>query len=57
MTLCGGGSRVIASSNDTAKLNQVAGNCSGMKGSIAIVPFDLGETTGIEELVARGASE
>jgi dehydrogenase/reductase SDR family protein 7B len=48
-----GGSRVIASSNDKAKLNLVAGNCSGMKGSISIVPFDLGETAGIEELVAQ----
>jgi len=47
------GSRVIASSNDTEKLNQVAGNCSGMKGSIMIVPFDLGETAGIEEMAAK----
>ncbi len=47
-----GGSRVIASSNDEAGLKRVAENCSAMKGSITTVPFDLSETTGIEETVA-----
>ena len=47
-----GGSRVIASSNDEAGLKRVAANCSARKGSITTVPFDLSETTGIEETVA-----
>ena len=47
-----GGSRVIASSNDTAGLKRVAESCSGINGSISIVPFDLSDTAGIEELVA-----
>lgn len=46
-----GGSRVIASSNDGARLEQVAESCSAMKGSVTTVAFDLGETAGIEELV------
>ena len=50
-----GGSRVIASSNDTAGLERVAGECSGMKGSITCVPFDLSDTSGIESLVKRVA--
>jgi dehydrogenase/reductase SDR family protein 7B len=48
-----GGSKVIASSNDAEKLNQVAGKCSGMKGNITTVPFDLSETANIEELAAQ----
>jgi dehydrogenase/reductase SDR family protein 7B len=48
----GGGSRVIASSNDEAGLKRVAKNCSAMKGSITTVAFDLSDTTGIEETVA-----
>jgi short-subunit dehydrogenase len=47
-----GGSRVIASSNDDTGLKRVAENCSVMKGSITTIPFDLSETTGIEETVA-----
>jgi len=47
-----GGSRVIASSNDEAGLKRVAESCSAMKGSITVVPFDLSDTTGIEETVA-----
>jgi dehydrogenase/reductase SDR family protein 7B len=47
-----GGSRVIASSNDEAGLRRVAESCSAMKGSITTVPFDLSESTGIEETVA-----
>ena len=47
-----GGSRVIASSNDSARLAKVAGECSSMPGSVTAVPFDLGDTSGIEELAA-----
>ena len=47
-----GGSRVIASSNDDTGLKRVAESCSVMKGSITTIPFDLSETTGIEETVA-----
>jgi short-subunit dehydrogenase len=48
----GGGSRVIASSNNSAGLARVAGECSSLPGSVIAVPFDLGETSGIEELAA-----
>ena len=48
----GKGSRVIASSNDSAGLARVAGECSSLTGSVIAVPFDLGETSGIEELAA-----
>lgn len=47
-----GGSRVIASSNDEAGLKRVAESCSSMKGSITTIPYDLSETTRIEETVA-----
>jgi dehydrogenase/reductase SDR family protein 7B len=47
-----GGSRVIASSNDNPELSRVAEVCSSMRGSVAVVPFDLADTSGIEELVA-----
>jgi len=47
-----GGSRVIASSNDGPGLARVAESCSGMKGSVTAVTFDLSETAGIDELVA-----
>jgi short-subunit dehydrogenase len=50
-TFARGGSRVIASSNDTGSLARVAEECSGMKGSVTAVPFDLAETSGIVELV------
>jgi len=46
------GSRVIASSNDSDGLAKVAESCSGMKGSVTTVTFDLGEMAGIEETVA-----
>lgn len=46
----GRGSRVIASSNDSAGLARVAGECSAMSGSVTAVPFDLSDTSGIEEL-------
>ena len=44
------GSRVIASSNDSAGLARVAGECSGLRGSVAAFPFDLSDTSGIDEL-------
>lgn len=47
-----GGSRVIASSNDSNALGQVAESCSAMKGSVTTVAFDLTAMEGIEELVA-----
>lgn len=46
-----GGSRVIASSNDRVGLERVAEECSGMKGSVTCVPFDLADTSGIREIV------
>ncbi len=47
-----GGSRVIASSNDSSGLARVAETCSAMRGSVTTVTFDLSDTSGIEELVA-----
>ncbi len=47
------GSRVIASSNDPAGLERVARECSVNKGIVSCVPFDLSDTTGIEEIVSR----
>ncbi|MGE5349609.1 MAG: SDR family NAD(P)-dependent oxidoreductase [Actinomycetota bacterium] len=52
-----GGSRVIASSNDSTRLKKVADDCAGLKGSVTPVPFDLAETSGIEELVSAIARE
>lgn len=49
----GGGSRVIASSNDSTGLRKVAGNCATLKGSITTVPFDLSNTAAIEETVSQ----
>ncbi|MHC1734013.1 MAG: SDR family NAD(P)-dependent oxidoreductase [Bacteroidales bacterium] len=48
----GGGSRVIASSSDSTGLARVAGECSSMPGSVIAVPFDLTDTSGIEDLTA-----
>lgn len=47
------GSRVIASSNDSGKLEKVAAECAGLKGSVGCEPFDLSDTSGIEEVVNR----
>ena len=47
-----GGSRVIASSNDSEGLQSVVAECSSMKGSVSAVVFDLGETADIGEVVA-----
>lgn len=47
----GGGSRVIASSNDSEKLEKVAAGCSALKGSVTCVPFDLADTSAIEGIV------
>ena len=46
------GSRVIASSNDSERLEKVASECSGLKGSVTCVPFDLSDTTGIDVMVS-----
>lgn len=46
------GSRVIASSNDSERLERVAAECSGLKGSIMCVPFDLSDTSGIDAVVS-----
>lgn len=46
-----GGSRVIASSNDSAGLKRVKEECSGMKGSVSSVTFDLSDTSDIRTLV------
>jgi short-subunit dehydrogenase len=48
-----GGSRVIASSNDSTELKRVAESCIGMKGSITSLPFDLSESAGFEEIVSE----
>lgn len=48
-----GGSRVIASSNNSAELKRVTERCSGMTGSITTVAFDLADTSGIEKTVAE----
>lgn len=50
------GSRVIASSNNGAGLERVARECESMKGSVAVVPFDLENTAGIDE-TAREVAE
>jgi short-subunit dehydrogenase len=47
-----GGSRVIASSNDNDGLKRVTENCTAMKGRVTIAPFDLSDTSGIEEMVS-----
>jgi short-subunit dehydrogenase len=47
-----GGSRVIASSNDNDGLKRVTENCAAMKGKVTIAPFDLSDTSGIEEMVS-----
>jgi short-subunit dehydrogenase len=52
-TFARGGSRVIASANDNDGLLSVVNECSGMTGSVTPLPFDLGETAGIEKLVAE----
>ncbi len=47
-----GGSRVIASSNESVRLTEVTGSCAAMRGSVTPVAFDLSDMSGIEELVA-----
>jgi dehydrogenase/reductase SDR family protein 7B len=45
------GASVIASSNEPAELDRVRKNCEGRKGKIKCVPFDLSDTSGIDEIV------
>jgi dehydrogenase/reductase SDR family protein 7B len=47
-----GGSRVIASSNDPEGLMKVIKNCEGLRGSVTAVPFDLSDTSAVEQLAA-----
>jgi len=47
-----GGSRVVASSNDSARLTEVTASCASLRGSVSPVAFDLSDMSGIEELVA-----
>ncbi|MCI0522286.1 MAG: SDR family NAD(P)-dependent oxidoreductase [Bacteroidales bacterium] len=51
------GSRVVASSCDSDQLDRVADRCSGMKGSITAVPFDLADTAAIEKLAGEVAAK
>jgi dehydrogenase/reductase SDR family member 7B len=47
-----GGSRVIASSNDSVRLTEVTTSCAAMRGSVTPVVFDLSDMSQIDELVA-----
>ncbi len=47
------GSRVIASSSDTAGLTRVANECAGLKGKVTTVAFDLEENSAIDELAEQ----
>jgi short-subunit dehydrogenase len=56
-TFTGEGSRVIASSNSSDGLERVAKECSEMKGSLTLVPFDLEDTSGIEAIADSVAEQ
>jgi dehydrogenase/reductase SDR family member 7B len=47
------GARVIASSNDLPGLQRVREACAGKTEMITCVPFDLSDTTGIEDIVSQ----
>jgi dehydrogenase/reductase SDR family member 7B len=47
------GARVIASSNDVAGLDRVKKICGNKSEMVECVPFDLSDTTGIEEIADR----
>jgi dehydrogenase/reductase SDR family protein 7B len=47
------GARVIASSNDMPGLQRVRKACSGKSEMVTCVPFDLSDTSAIEELAAK----
>ncbi|MGD0581794.1 MAG: SDR family NAD(P)-dependent oxidoreductase [Bacteroidales bacterium] len=44
------GSTVIASSNEPAELDRVLKNCVGLPGKMICAPFDLSDTSGIEQI-------
>lgn len=48
---CSKGATVIASSNDTAGIDELTGSCTAQGGRIVPAVFDLADTTGIERLV------
>jgi short-subunit dehydrogenase len=45
------GASVIASSNDLAGLQRVQADCGDRSGKVICVPFDLADTSGIEQIV------
>lgn len=45
------GAKVVISSNDNAGLERVKISCAGKSADIICVPFDLADTTGIEDIV------
>jgi short-subunit dehydrogenase len=47
------GAIVIASSNEPAELERVMNSCDGKSEQIICVPFDLSDTSGIDDLVAE----
>jgi short-subunit dehydrogenase len=47
------GSRVVASSNNIEELKRVADNCSSMKGSLSLMPFDLADTEKVQDTAAQ----
>jgi short-subunit dehydrogenase len=47
------GARVIASSNDLPGLQRVKEACSGKSEMVTCVPFDLSDTSGIEEIASH----
>jgi len=47
------GATVIASSNEPEELTRVMSECSSLPGLMIPAPFDLAETTGIDELVKQ----
>jgi len=49
----GRGARVIASSNDLAGLKRVREACAGKSEMVTCVPFDLSDTSAIEELASK----
>lgn len=46
------GARVIASSNDSPGLERVKASCGAKSGMVHCVPFDLSDTSGINDIVA-----
>jgi dehydrogenase/reductase SDR family member 7B len=53
----GRGAKLIISSNDLPGLERVKKACSSHPGKIALAPFDLSDTSGIEKLVEKQIAE